>query len=137
MGNHWVHDYETLRNCFTAVFEHYKTDDKKIFVIHELRDDFEEFLNFLESNVRQKEWHISYNGLSFDSQITEFIIRKRELIKKMDSDKKAKYIYQQAQNVISRQDRGEWNEFNEKDLHIKQIDVFKLNHWDNPAKRSS
>jgi hypothetical protein len=32
---------------------------------------------------------------------------------------------------------GEFAEFSPKQLHIKQIDVFKLNHWDNPAKRSS
>ena len=28
-------------------------------------------------------------------------------------------------------------DFSPRDLKIKQLDVFKLNHWDNPAKRSS
>ena len=55
----------------------------------------------------------------------------------MSGEEVAHAIYTKAQNVISRQDRGEFNEFSEKDLNIKQLDVFKLNHWDNPAKRSS
>ncbi len=36
---HWVMDYETLANCFTGVFEHYKTQETEIFVIHDLQND--------------------------------------------------------------------------------------------------
>ena len=32
--NHWIMDYETLKNCFVAVFKHYKTDEMKIFSIY-------------------------------------------------------------------------------------------------------
>ena len=41
---HWVMDYETLSNCFTGVFEHYKTNESKTFVVHDLRNDFDEFI---------------------------------------------------------------------------------------------
>ncbi|TXI90757.1 MAG: DUF3310 domain-containing protein [Chryseobacterium sp.] len=136
--NHWVHDYETLKNCFVAVFEHYKEDNiRKVFVIHELQNDLQELIDFLEENSKNGEWHISFNGLSFDSQITEFILRNQPQLTFMTGGEVAEEIYKKAQNVITRQDRGEWNEFSEKDLHIRQVDVFKLNHWDNPAKRSS
>lgn len=134
---HYVYDFETLINCFVAVFEHYKTDERKVFVIHELRNDLPELIDFLESNVKNKEWHISFNGLGFDSQITEFILRKKAELTFMSPEEAANAVYTKAQDVINRQERGEWNEFSEKDLHIKQVDVFKLNHWDNPAKRSS
>ncbi len=52
---HWVMDYETLSNCFTGVFEHYKTNESKTFVVHDLRNDFDEFIDFLEENVKNKE----------------------------------------------------------------------------------
>ena len=39
--------------------------------------------------------------------------------------------------VLPAQNAGEFLEFSPKDLQINQVDVFKLNHWDNPAKRSS
>jgi len=46
MKKHWVMDYETLCNCFTAVFEHYKTQETKVFVIHDLRNDLDKFIEF-------------------------------------------------------------------------------------------
>ena len=49
----------------------------------------------------------------------------------------AQWIYGKAQDTIERKNRGEFLEFREKDISIKQIDVFKLNHWDNRAKSSS
>lgn len=134
---HWVHDYETLSNCFVAVFEHYKTDEKKIFIIHELQNDFPALLDFFERNVELQERHISYNGLAFDGQITEYILQNKAYYNSMTGDELAKELYGKAQYVISKSNRREWLDFYERDMQIPQIDVFKLNHWDNAAKRSS
>lgn len=137
MRRDWVHDYETLKNCFAAVFIDARSDHKEIFVIHELRNELQEMVAFLQQNVVMNEWHISYNGLGFDSQITEFILRNATDLSFMTGAEAANQIYQVAQDVINRQDRGEWLQYSPKDLQIRQVDVFKLNHWDNPAKRSS
>lgn len=130
-------DYETLINCFVAVFTHYKTDETRVFVIHRLRNDVTELIKFLNQNKTNKEWHISFNGLNFDSQITEYILATQESLHDGDAQYVANEIYQFAQSVIERSNSGEFQLYSPKDLSIKQIDVFKLNHWDNPAKRSS
>lgn len=132
---HWVHDYETLSNCFVGVFEHFKEDEIKVFVIHKLRNDLPALLQFLDQNKKNKEWHISFNGLAFDSQITELILRDKRLIK-MDPEDVAKAIYQKAQDTIQKSNNNEFVQYPEWTLSIGQIDVFKLNHWDNPARRS-
>ena len=139
MRTHWVMDYETLSNCFIAVFEDIKSEDKEIFVIHESRNDLDVFLNFLDTNIVQDEWHVSFNGLGFDSQITEHILRNKDQLVYGygDGEEIARWIYDKAQEVIRRQNEGEFLEFSPNDLQIRQVDVFKLNHWDNPAKRSS
>ena len=137
MKTHWVMDYETLNNCFMAVFEDVKSEDQEIFIIHKSRNDTEEFANFLYRNATHGEWHVSFNGLAFDSQITEYVIRNADQLKIMSGDQVARKLYQIAQNVISNQNQGNFPEFGPRDLTIKQLDVFKLNHWDNPAKRSS
>ena len=134
---HWVHDYETLVNCFVGVFEHFKEDERHVFVIHKSKNDLSKLLDFLDTNRRSGEWHISFNGLGFDSQITESILRNQTKLSLMSGEDVASFIYDKAQDVIRRQNAGEFQEFSEKDISIKQIDVFKLNHWDNPAKRSS
>jgi len=64
------------------------------------------------------------------------ILKNKESLLNKTGSEIAGFIYEKAQGIIERQDRMEFSEFAEKDLLIKQIDVFKLNHWDNNAKRS-
>jgi len=135
--NHWVMDYETLSNCFVGVFKHYKTDETHIFSICKLQNDYIKFSEFLKQNLENNEWHISYNGLAFDAQITHNIIKEHENLMLMDGESIAEEIYGYAQEAIKRSNNREFQTFAEWHMTIKQIDVFKLNHWDNMAKLSS
>ena len=134
---HWVMDFETLRNLFGAVFEHYKTGERRIFVIGVVRNDLPSLLKFFKRNIQNNEWHINYNGLAFDTQITEYIIRNHEKLLKYSGPQVANLLYQKAQDCINRSNMNEFQEWSEKYLSIKQIDIYKLNHWDSFAKRSS
>lgn len=135
--DHYVHDYETLSNCFVAIFIHYKTDETKIFVVHELRDDFDELVTFLEGNVKNKEWHISFNGLAFDSQITHYILEHKKILKQFTSEVIATKLYAYAQKVINKQNDRGFSDYPAWKMKINQIDLFKMNHYDNMAKLSS
>ena len=135
--DHYIMDYETLSNCFVAVFQHYKTSEEKIFIVHDLQNDFDEFIEFLHTNRDEKQWHISFNGLAFDAQVTQYILNHHELWSEMSGCEIAKVIYTFAQETISRQNRKEWGIYAPWHIQIGQIDLFKLHHWDNPAKRSS
>jgi len=137
MRTHWVMDYETMRSCFVAVFEDYKSEDTRVFVISKFRNDIIPFLKFLKDNLVNKEWHVSYNGLNFDSQITQHILNNVGMLVHMDAESIVEFIYEKAQDSIMRSDAQEFQEYSPKDLYIKQIDVFRLNHWDNRAKMSS
>ena len=134
---HWVMDYETLKNCFTGVFEHYKTRETKVFVIHDLRNDLESFISFLKENINNKEWHISYNGLAFDGQVTHYIIDNHQDWLDLSGCEVANVIYRYAQRCIQKSNAKEFSDYPQWKMKISQIDVFKLHHWDNPAKRSS
>lgn len=135
--NHWVIDYETLIDCTILVAEHYTGEQKHVFSISSMGNQLPELVNFLEANKKNDEWHISFNGLSFDSQITEYILRNKTMLLTLTGVEVAGLVYKKAQDIIYRQENKEFSEFSERDLSIRQIDVFKLNHWDNPAKRSS
>ena len=137
MKTHYVMDYETMKTCFVAVFEDYKTEDTRVFVVSKFRNDIVDLLEFLLQNMKQDQWHISYNGLNFDSQITQSILLNARMLVRMDAVSIAEFIYQKAQEAIEKKNLGEFLEFSPKDLFIKQIDVFRLNHWDNKAKLSS
>ena len=137
MRQHYVMDYETLCSCFIAVFEGVKSEEPIIFTIHESKNEILELVTFLERNIAYDEWHVSFNGLGFDSQITEHILRNKEQLLEQSGDTIARFIYRKAQDVINRSNNGEFQEYSPRDLSIRQLDVFKLNHWDNNAKRSS
>jgi hypothetical protein len=135
--NHWVMDYETMANCFVGVFEHYQTGETKVFAIHELRNDFDEFAEFLHQNADNGERHISFNGLAFDAQITEYFLKYEKQWKKFSPGRVANEIYQKAQFVIDKSNKREWLDYYEAKMKIPQLDLYKLNHWDSGAKRAS
>jgi len=137
LQNHYVMDYETLSNCFTAVFIHYKTDQRHIFIVHESQNDINPFIDFLIQNRENSEWHISFNGLAFDAQVTHHVLTNEEDFRNMTGDKAARAIYGVAQDTIERANNREFFDYYEKSMSIKQIDVYKLNHWNNRAKQSS
>jgi len=138
MQQNWVYDYETLVNCFIAVFQHYKNeDDRKVFVIWNDRNDLDALYEFYMESINNKSWHISYNGLSFDAQITQYIINNYPQLKTESAPKVANILYKYAQDIIQRSDRKEFLDYPPHKLYIRQIDLFKMNHWDNPAKSSS
>jgi hypothetical protein len=134
---HWVMDYETLSNFFCGVFEHYKTQETEVFVIHDLQNDLPEFISFLEGNIKNKEWHISYNGLAFDAQVTHYILDNHFLWKDFSGCEVARIIYKYAQKCIMKSNNREFSDYPQWEMKMGQIDLFKMNHWDNAAKRSS
>ena len=137
IGRHWVMDYETICNCFIGVFTHYKKDETKVFVVCEQQNDFLELVSFLQDCVNKNQWHISYNGLNFDAQISQYILDVHVKLAQLDGESIAKAIYKFAQETIEKTDRNEFATYPPSKLKIRQIDLFKMNHWDNKAKMSS
>lgn len=131
-------DYETIVNCFVGVFVDYKDSNvKHLFVVHDQRNDFPKLVTFLQRCVTEKEWHISYNGLAFDAQITQHILDKHKSLSRMSISDLIKNIFNFAQDTIKKTEIGSFATYAPSKLKIRQIDLFKLNHWDNKAKMSS
>jgi len=139
MRTHWVMDLETMKNLFVAVFQDYKTSETKTFIIHSptKRNDIKALVTFLNRNVELSEWHVSFNGLSFDSQIIQEILEKQNYFIKCTTDNLVNYLYDIAQETISKSKNKEFSKYPEWKLNIQQLDVFKINHWDNANKRTS
>ena len=131
-------DYETLCNCFIGVFTHY-TDETimKVFTIYDQQNELPALVKFLNDCKDLNQWHISYNGLAFDAQITQHILAKQRSLLKLSTADLIEDLYQYAQSVIEKSNKGEYQQYAPRQLSIKQIDLFKMNHWDNKAKMSS
>jgi hypothetical protein len=138
VNNHWVMDYETIVNCFVGVFVHHKDSSiSKVFVIHGDKNDLYALIMFLKECSRDNQWHISYNGLSFDAQISSYILANQSFLLSLSTEDVITKLYNFANSVIKSKDTGSFLPFSPWSIPIKQIDLFKMNHWDNKAKMSS
>lgn len=135
----WVMDYETIVNCFVAVFEAYDRKTRKVFVISKYQNDVVDFVKFLIESKNAKDWHLGYNNIAFDAQITEFVLANAKEFLDPDAEAEdiARRLYEYAQYVIGKSDRNEFLDYPEFKLSIRCVDIFKLNHWDSNAKRTS
>lgn len=133
----WVMDYETIVNCFVAVFSAYDSEEQHVFVVNRDTNDMPAFLEFLKHNQANKDWHFGYNNLSFDAQITEYITQNADYFANRSAEEITSTIYQYAQHIIEKTDRKEFLDYPEYKLSIPCVDIYKLNHWDSNAKRTS
>lgn len=113
----WTYDLETLPNFFCAVFK--SGDDIRIFEISKRRNDYEILYMFLRTEVEALK---GYNNLHFDSQIIEYI---------WSEEKTAEEICKFANTVID----AEYPLYKEYQLHIFNLDIFKILHLDNKNRR--
>lgn len=133
MNEHHIMDYETISNLFVGVFIGLKSDNEHVFIIHESKNDLLKLIEFFETNIKDKTRHISFNGLEFDSQLTQYILENKKKLLSFTGDVVAKMLYQQSQIVIN----SERPIYPEYKLSIRCVDVYKMNHFDNKAKHCS
>ncbi len=133
-----VMDYETMINCFVAVFYDLKEKKLKVFSVSEFNDDTDLFLDYLKECRDNNYYHVSFNGLAFDGQISQYLLDNYNMLYGSDNPQAfINYVYRYAQHTIDKTRIGERVDYPEYKLQIKQVDLFKLNHWDNAAKKSS
>lgn len=117
----WVWDLETL-DLFTAYFIDRDSDEERVFVISESRDDKDSFFNFLENEVAGL---IGYNSLHFDAQVLEYIYRNP----KCTADDIRRYATLITADNDRRPDVPEWK------LRHKHLDLFRALSLSTKAKR--
>ena len=120
---YWFWDVETL-DIFTATFIDRDSDETRVFVISNKRDDRKEMLEFLDKEV---EGLIGYNSIFFDAQIIEYIIRNPQCT--------ANNIRRYAISITSEENRKpdvpQWK------LKHRHLDLFRALSLSVKAKRTS
>lgn len=119
---YWFWDLETL-NIFTATFIARDSDDTKVFIISERRNDRKLLLDFLEKEV---EGLIGYNSLFFDAQVLEYIIRNPNCT----ADEIRRYAIIITSEDNRKPDVPEWK------LKHKHLDLFRALSLSVKAKRT-
>lgn len=131
--NVFIGDIETLRSMFLLVVYTPKEDKWEEFEVSRRKNDLDRMVNWFYNHSSY--YWVSYNGLRFDSQVVEWIIRNYEWWHNDSVDDVIKKIYQKAQDVIDDANYELFPEYREEHLTVKQVDLFKVLHLDNKHRR--
>lgn len=124
-----LNDLETFPNCFLAAFKIFRNPKIHQFEISDRKNQIAELLQFLSWLQNSGYYLVGYNNLNFDYPITH------ELLNNQWTFNAAK-ASQLATQIIQTQKQG-FSSIPLKERHIPQIDLFKINHFDNAAKSTS
>jgi hypothetical protein len=121
-----VYDIESFSNLFTIILRELGTKTYHKYIIHESIHQGKELVAFLKEH---KPTMIGYNNIGYDVQIIEHLIRNPEIT--------AEEIYEFSQSTIEDK-KDPWDvPYSEWKLTYKQVDLYKLNHFDNKSRRTS
>ena len=132
-----AYDIETLKSCFTYTAINKDTKETYQFVLH--KDKFE--LPELIDHLNKCEGGIGFNNINFDYPIIHYILEnQKEWLSDYENNEEEiiNLIYSKAQEIIDAQDSDTFYKtiaIPTKKWKIHQLDLFKLWHYNNKARR--
>ena len=129
-----VYDIETMQELFlVGVYDPVKEEYLE-FEVSKNKNELDSFVSWAQSNDC---YWVGYNNLRFDAQVIEWILRNYEHWHELSALETAAKIAQKAADVIHDANYEVFPEYREEWLTLKQIDLFKINHYDNKNRMVS
>ncbi len=129
------YDIETMLECFLVGIYSPEEDKYYEFSVNKWENQLDDFVRFTEKHPEH--YWVGYNNLRFDSQVVEWVLRNHEYWHELDSMEICKRIAEKAGDVIQDANFDVFPEYQERHLSLKQIDLFKVNHYDNKNRMVS
>jgi len=130
-----IYDIETMQELFLVGIYDPEEDVYREFEISKNKDELSKFIDFTQ--LFGHYYWVGYNNLRFDSQVLEWIFRNSESLEQLSPLEITAKIAQKAADVIHDANFEVLPEYAEDKLSLKQIDLFKINHYDNKNRRVS
>ena len=125
----WVYDSETYPNLYLVGFFNAETGQYDQFEVSDWRDDTAALVAWTDAARQQPTRLVGYNNVGFDYPILHLCIASR------GEGFSAAVAYEKCQRIINSSENfstvAPW------DVTIPQVDLFKIHHFDNKAKRTS
>ena len=129
-----IYDIETMKEYFLVVVL-IPNGPYRVFKVNQHLNNLDGFIKFTEE-YKDYYW-VGYNNLRFDSQVIEWVLRNHHYWNELSSLEVTAMIHQKASDVIDDANHDVFPEYREQDLRLKQIDLFRIHHFDNKNRRVS
>jgi hypothetical protein len=130
-----IYDIETMQELFLINILDPELHEQHEFMVSGWHNNLDALSKFIEDHPDY--YWVGYNNLRFDSQVVEWILRNCEHWHDLTGLEICAKIAQKAQDVIHDANFDVFPEYRENDLTMKQIDLFKVNHYDNKNRMVS
>jgi len=130
-----MYDIETMQELFLIDIYNPQTNEHHEFMVSNWQNDLDGMIKFIE--LHKDYYFVGYNNLRFDSQVVEWIIKSNDNWYELSNLEICAKIAQKAADVIHDANFDVFPEYREEQLSFKQIDLFKVNHYDNKNRRVS
>ena len=130
-----IYDIETMQEFFLVIVYDPQEDIHHEFKLNRWHNELDKFIKF--SDDYSEHYWVGYNNLRFDSQVLEFIIRNHNQWHELTNLDICSKIAQKAADVIHDANYDVFAEYREEELSNKQIDLFRVHHYDNKNRRVS
>lgn len=130
----WIWDCETYPNVFTLCAVYANGAGIRVFEISDRKNDIDEMVAFLRKVKQHSHRLVGFNSIGFDYPVLHEILVNYKRGYKMSADE----IYQYAMKVIdSNRGDGFGIKVKQSEVLIPQLDLYRMHHFDNPAKATS
>ncbi|MEA3353674.1 MAG: hypothetical protein U9Q33_07665 [Campylobacterota bacterium] len=131
-SKYYAYDIETFPNVFSCVIQNIDTGDVRVFEVSSSKNDAIKFYKTLQWLSTSKKILVGYNNLGFDYPVLKYFISLYS--QNLDGETLANKLYKYANDLIK--DRSTVSNI-KSHIHISQLDLMKLHHFDNKAKMVS
>lgn len=135
----YVYDIETFKDVFTLSVIRADEQHKNTFVCSKWQNDIARIFKFMDYCHENDLYAVGFNSLGFDYPILHDLLDLRSKDKVPKSGLAiAHKMYSLAQKQIdSFKDDGFGRTIKSEDRYFKQLDLYKIHHFNNKAKRTS
>ena len=127
-----VTDIEQFKNFHSAVFYNIKTKETFDFVVHESRNEFKEYVEFLES-CKKNTGLIGFNIIDYDYPLFHYILTNKKRLLTLDVTHLVADLFTKSCQIIN----DEFSAVPYWKWKIKLLDLFRIHHFNNKARRTS
>ena len=134
----WIYDLETYPNCFSFAIIRKDGKHALTYEVSTRKNQIDKVFSCLDYLAKQGDFLVGFNSLNFDYPVLHKVLQLRKNNKlPVRGENLSMQIYKFAQEQIESM-KGEFASTVPVEEHyVKQIDLFKIHHFDNKAKSTS
>ena len=133
----WVYDIETYKEAFTFSIVRADGKFKKTFVCSKFQNDAEGILKCIDYLIEKEYYLVGFNNIGFDYPIMHKFILQRDRLPKTGAGIASKVFAWAQEQIDSFKDGAFGNTVRTDEQFIKQLDLYRIHHFNNKAKSTS